>query len=548
VSAFEQGQASRRNGALACIWLIALLLYLPGFASLPPTDRDEARFAQASRQMRETGDLVDIRFQNEPRYKKPIAIYWLQAGAASLVGGPANRIWPYRLPSLISALLALAFLLRLGERLFDLRIGLIAALLLAASLLLGVEARIATTDAALLATSLASFDVLAAAYLGTAKRWSWIQFWVALGLGILVKGPVLPLILLSTVVTLAVADRRFRWLGALRAPLGVPLLLLIVGPWLIAIARASHGAFFAESLGHDFGAKLLDVEESHGAPPGYYAVTLWLTFWPGALLATAALPGIWRERRTSRFRFLLAWLVPAWILLELIPTKLPHYVLPLYPALALLTAAVFADPGRPLAEGWPRLWVVAGRAVWLALGLGLPAGLFFAEWYLGGGFDARGILTVVAVGAAMYATLKFLGRDDRDRGLATMLMASFALQLGGFGLMLPRFESIWLSREAARLVAKTSPCAAPVVAAAGYDEPSLVFLLGTKTRLGSPEEAARLLRSSSASNCVLALIDSKADPSFRNALGRQAPRMLGRISGLDYSDGRSLLLSLYAVP
>jgi 4-amino-4-deoxy-L-arabinose transferase-like glycosyltransferase len=246
VSALAAQLAARRNLALACVWLIALLLYLPGFASLPATDRDEARFAQASRQMRESGDLVDIRFQNEPRYKKPIAIYWLQAGAASLVGGPVNRIWPYRLPSLISALVALGFVLKLGERLFDRRVGLIAALLMAASLLLGVEARLATTDATLLATSLAGFDALAAAYLRAAKRWSWIQFWVALGLGVLVKGPILPLVLVSTVAVLAIADRQVRWLSALRPALGIPLVLLVVGPWLVAIAIASHGAFFAE--------------------------------------------------------------------------------------------------------------------------------------------------------------------------------------------------------------------------------------------------------------------------------------------------------------
>jgi 4-amino-4-deoxy-L-arabinose transferase-like glycosyltransferase len=539
--------AARRNLALACIWLIALLLYLPGFTTLPATDRDEARFAQASRQMRESGDLVDIRFQNEPRYKKPIAIYWLQAAAASLVGGPANSIWPYRLPSLISALIALGFVLRLGERLFDRRVGLIAALLLSASLLLGVEARLAKTDAALLATSLASFDALAAAYLGGTKRWSWIQFWAALGLGVLIKGPILPMLLISTLATLAIADRRIRWLGELRPALGIPLLLLLVAPWLVAIAVASHGAFFAESLGHDFAAKLLGGEESHGAPPGYYLVALSLTFWPGALLAIAAAPATWRQRSRPAFRLLLAWLVPAWILLELTPTKLPHYVLPLYPAVALLTAAIFADRARPLGAGWPSLLIVSGSVLWFAVGLGLPAGLIFLEWYLGGGFEVWGLVTMVLVGAAMYATLKLLERDDRELGLATLLAASLALQLGGFGLMLPRFDSIWLSREAARLVAESSPCASPLVATVGYEEPSLVFLLGTDTRLGNAEDAAHLLRASRGNGCALALIDSEADSAFRGALGGDRPRLLGQISGLDYSKGRKLRLILYAL-
>ena len=547
MSALASQLAARRSLALACVWLIAVLLYLPGFASLPPTDRDEARFAQASRQMRESGDLVDIRFQDEPRYKKPIAIYWLQASAASLVGGPANRIWPYRLPSLISALIALGLVLRLGERLFDRRVGLIAALLLAASLLLGVEAHLAKTDAALLAATLASFDSLAVTYLGAAKRWSWVQFWVALGFGVLIKGPILPLILISTLAALAIADRHLRWLVALRPALGVPLLLLLVAPWLVAIAIASHGAFFAESLGHDFAAKLLGGEESHGAPPGYYLVALSLTFWPGALLASAAAPRIWQERRRPAFRLLLAWLVPAWVLLELVPTKLPHYVLPLYPALALLTAAIFADCARPLGAGWPSLLIVAGSVLWLAVGLGLPAGLFFLEWYLGGRFEIWALVTIALAGAAMSATLKLLERDDRELGFAALLAASLALQLGGFGWMLPRFDSIWLSREAARLVAETSPCALPAVAAVGYTEPSLVFLLGTGTHLGSAQDAARLLRGSRPNGCALARIDSEADPSFRGALADDIPRVLGQISGLDYSNGRKLQLKLYAL-
>src|SRR6266404_674472 len=94
----------------AAAWLVALCLiaFLPGFFTIPPLDRDEARFAQATKQMLESGDYVDIRFQDESRYKKPVGIYWLQAGvvkAASALGVPRaqTRIWLYRIPSLIGA-------------------------------------------------------------------------------------------------------------------------------------------------------------------------------------------------------------------------------------------------------------------------------------------------------------------------------------------------------------------------------------------------------------------------------------------------------------
>src|SRR5437764_15305907 len=77
--------------AVAFLVLCALVLFLPGFFNIPPIDRDEARFAQATKQMVETCDLVDISFQDDVRYKKPVVIYWMQAaavGTASALGLP----------------------------------------------------------------------------------------------------------------------------------------------------------------------------------------------------------------------------------------------------------------------------------------------------------------------------------------------------------------------------------------------------------------------------------------------------------------------------
>ena len=95
--------------SLAFLLVCGLLLFLPGFFTIPPIDRDEARFAQATKQMVETGDFVDIRFQEDVRYKKPVGIYWLQGAAvetASALGLPRAqaRIWLYRVPSLVGAL------------------------------------------------------------------------------------------------------------------------------------------------------------------------------------------------------------------------------------------------------------------------------------------------------------------------------------------------------------------------------------------------------------------------------------------------------------
>src|SRR5579875_3816781 len=138
--------------AVALLLAFAALAFLPGFFQIPPVDRDEARFAQATKQMLETGQYVDIHFQDEVRYKKPVGIYWLQAAAVkagSALGVPEARttIWLYRLPSLFGATgavlltywTALAFVTR--------RSALVAALTMATAVLLGAEARLAKTDA-----------------------------------------------------------------------------------------------------------------------------------------------------------------------------------------------------------------------------------------------------------------------------------------------------------------------------------------------------------------------------------------------------------------
>src|SRR5438128_2926719 len=101
--------AASQARAITMLLLVSLLAFLPGFFAIPPIDRDEARFAQATKQMIETGDYVDIRFQDEVRYKKPVGIYWLQAGVVKVAGAigvprAQTRIWLYRIPSLIGAI------------------------------------------------------------------------------------------------------------------------------------------------------------------------------------------------------------------------------------------------------------------------------------------------------------------------------------------------------------------------------------------------------------------------------------------------------------
>src|SRR6185437_12974939 len=107
--------------------------------------------------------------------------------------------------------------------------------------------------------------------------------------------------------------------------------------------------------------KVTSAQEAHGAPPGYYFILFWVTFWPAATLAAMAVPSVWASRREKGARFLLAWIVPAWIVFELVITKLPHYVLPLYPAIAILIAGI-VEPHLLARERW----MTRGTSWWFA--------------------------------------------------------------------------------------------------------------------------------------------------------------------------------------
>jgi len=242
--------------------LLCAILYLPGLTTIPPIDRDEAYFAQSTRQMLETGDFVRPRFQNNDRYRKPIGIYWLQAAAVAALGQRDFRtIWAYRIPSVVGATLAVLTTYSIGKALFDSQTALLAGAILASSTLLMVQALLAKTDAMLLACIVAAQWPLSVVYLRheterAPARYAAL-FWTAQGLGILIKGPVAPLVSLLTVAALAA----MHWFDAtsppravlrnllrnLRLPWGIPLAIIIVAPWTIAIGISTNWSFFGQA-------------------------------------------------------------------------------------------------------------------------------------------------------------------------------------------------------------------------------------------------------------------------------------------------------------
>jgi 4-amino-4-deoxy-L-arabinose transferase-like glycosyltransferase len=529
--------------------LLCLVLYVPGLAAIPPLDRDEARFAQATRQMLETGDFIRIRFQDEARNKKPVGIYWLQAGAVAAFSTPESpEIWPYRLPSVLAATAAVLLTFAFGSRLLASQpAGFIAAVLMASALGLVVEAHLAKTDAALLATVVSGQGALGLVYAakraGRRVRWLPLVFWTAEAGAILLKGPPGPVLALLTVTCLAIADRDIRWIKGLRPLAGLCLTALIVAPWLIAVEGATEGSFVSDSVLHDLLPKLIGAHESHGAPPGYYLVLAVASFWPASLFLVPALSRGWRLRHAAAERFLLAWLVPAWAFFELVPTKLPHYVLPLYPALAMLVGGALTEGFAKSAAGRARLVASAAKVLWGAVTIALAAALIMLPPRFGGEVSPAAFVAAAVLLALALLLLFRDWRPVRAAGLVAALAACFTLPAALE--VVPRLDSLWLSRSAAALLARHPPRPGDAVLSVGYSEPSLVFLLGTATRLVTAAPGTGQL-----AGAGLALVSDRYDAEFQRSLAAHglSGRAIDQVSGLDYSaGGGKLVLTLYAL-
>jgi 4-amino-4-deoxy-L-arabinose transferase-like glycosyltransferase len=524
--------------------ILCLCLYLPGIAAIPVLDRDEARFAQATRQMLESGDFLHIRFQDEARNNKPAGIYWLQAAAVGAFSTPrSTAIWPYRLPSLVGAGFAVLVTFGLGRALFgEPRRAMIAAILLATALGTIAEAHIAKTDAALLAAIAAGQGALGLVYLRaragrTISPGVAAAFWLAEIAATLLKGPVGPGLAAVTATSLSIADRDANWLRGLRPIIGLAAAALVILPWLYTIERATEGQFLGQSLGHDFWSKVLGAQESHGAPPLYYLALAFLTFWPGSLYLAPAVVRGWAGRAQPVFRFLLAWLIPAWVVLELVPTKLPHYALPLYPALALLAAnagVAGLDGGR-----WANWARGAGRGIWLLATLLVAAALIALPLRFGDGVITAGVigagLLIVLAAALCYWRPRPIG------SVALLIAMALALIVPAAGFIVPGLDRLWLSRAAAALIVRHEPPVGTTLTVIGYTEPSLVFLLNNDFKAQTADVPVPVGGE--------ALVSSRDAAAFQHELAKDGvtARLIDEVHGIDYSNGQEMTLILYRI-
>ena len=574
-----QGATPRRGPLMVAVFVVlmaGLLCFLPGQTSIAPMDRDEARFAQSSKQMINSGDYITPRFQQDLRAKKPVGIYWMQSAAASIFG--SDTIASYRLPSFIGALLAAAGITVLASFFLPPFQAILAGLLLASSLVMVVESHLAKTDAMLTALIIIQQGILWR-ILNIARTGAYVSgkyavmFWGVMALAILVKGPIAPLIAFLTGLTILIVERRLDIFKPLRPVLGIVILTSLVMPWVLMVTSATDGAFLNIAIKGDLVNKLQSGQESHGAPPLTYLMLVVITFWPGSLFLARGITAIRQQWRDPNILFCLGWIVPFWVVLELTPTKLPHYNLPVFAALAIVSSLgamallppAKAKPTPPetnkpkdgqkngLAEfaskalvflrsvSLPRSVVLAWEYLFMAIGPILGIVVLYAASFAQGSRVMAGVALFASVLVSLAAP--WWQRGGSMRAIAIMITAAIGFHMALMGGVMPSLEKIRVSPRLHAEITALDP-APEVVIAAGYHEPSLVFIQGTDTLLFPPVDAALALAEAEGG---LALVESRAQDDFLKTAATIGLKLdvITTVKGYNISRGQNVSIDLY---
>ena len=339
-------------------------------------------------------------------------------------------------------------------------------------------------------------------------------FWASMAAGIMTKG-VTPIFVFATMITLSMTTGRagdlwrdwwkspgmgriihlpelvfglFRkgnwgWWRRLRPLTGLGVLILLVLPWFIAAWSATNGRLIGEMLFRNLVQRTSSGLQGHGEPPGFYLLVIWCIFWPwSVLLVPAAYHAIRRVRGKlvmsidpSPYQFILAWVIPSWVIFECIVTKMVEYILPLFIPLAILCADTLVQSWHRMTDVLSPKWFAAARWVWMAIWLGLALGAVVGGWMMFVPHHPQQFYHLVPLAAALVAT-GAAGAISWNRPAwpyVTVLCFGLTLMIADIST-LPSIKALQLGREAGQQLRRLR-AEGFELAAVGYTEPSLVF-------------------------------------------------------------------------
>jgi 4-amino-4-deoxy-L-arabinose transferase-like glycosyltransferase len=529
--------------------LLSLWLFLPGITHIPAFDRDESRFVQASKQMVETHNFEQINFQDKPRHLKPPGIYWLQAGATKVFAhGSLDNVWSYRVPSVLGGVLSVILLFGFFSKEIGRERAFLAAGVLASTLLLVLESHMGTTDAMLLACMVLMQGGLWKAYSsykasGKAPL-SWVcVFWLGMACGVFIKGTS-PLIGMLTIAGLCINERSIQFLKQVRPILGLIGLILVSLIWIIPFSQAGHSNFLWDMIHKDALPKVLGSAQGHGAWPGYFLVLLPLMFWPCSILLFRGFTLGWQRRKQVFYRFLFSWIIPCWIFIALVHTKLPEYALPIYPALALMVAALCVHKIK--LKGRLAKIDLAYRLVWLVLSIVIAFAFPVVSYLLLNRLAASSIALCVSVLLLGVMLFKLAGmRFYRSCILISLLGGVF---IYGFicQFFLEAMQPMWISQKVQAAIAgeSISLSATQPLYAADFTEPSLVFYLGThNVHFSSVSDIEGMMRDHKITYALLSVEHFEELKAYAKKHHYQV-KPLDFMQGFNYENGKKLNLVL----
>ena len=542
--------------------LIFLILagIFSGQNSIPPIDRDEARFAQASRQMAQSNDYINIKFQDEIRAKKPIGIYWLQAFSTKILG--LEDIGSFRVPSLLSSLISIIFVGLLTRLIFPLYQTIIVTLLFASSIAFMGEAHLAKTDATLLCLICIQQYFLLRLILdkdisSRVKYLYSIIIWVAFSFGVLVKGPISFAILIPTVILFCFFQKSIDLIKSLKPILGIVICAFIIFPWFFAIEEATQGEFLQKALEQDFFSKLKSGQEGHGAPPGTHLLFLSIAIWPIATFLPCLTLFCIQNKNNKVVQFLISWIVPFWIIIEIIPTKLFHYSLPVLPAITILAIGgmfQFKSNIKKIKNTSLKNLIYFSSVLFGFSGIILGIGYFYTSYKFNLDKDFSLIsltfliilitILVFLLSLLLIFNVKAVNKINNkyfNRIPLAIIALGAIFNIINYNFILPKLDYLFPSKIIAKKIDLIEP---ETITSSGYHEPSLVFLLNGNVLLSKPHEAAIFMAEGKKN---ISLIEKRSLRDFLESIEQLnlKVKIVDTIKGFNIAKGRHVEINIF---
>jgi 4-amino-4-deoxy-L-arabinose transferase-like glycosyltransferase len=523
---------------LICVGFTALYLLIAGSSTL--WDRDEPRYARVTVEMVESGNYLVPTFNGEAWFDKPILLYWLMSVPVRLLG--PNEI-ACRLPSVFGTAVTLLLTFFIGKKLFDAKSGLWAEAILATTLLMLFVGSSALVDGIAMPFIVGAMAIFIGRHGNKIRAFDAAAIGVLMGLGMLAKGPLglLPVFVMFVVLWFG----RENIGGFIRNLLWVCLAVVIAAGifllWAVPANRAADGELFRVFFGKHIVGRALSPMEGHGGNfllylPYYPAIIVagffpWVIFLPGAFSAIISK----RIGNAGARNILLSWIIVTVVLMTFAATKLPHYILFAWPAMAVIVGGVITATGKNIFNEQDRKWLRGGVWFLAPVGFGIAAGLIGVGHFIKSeGLIMPGFICG-AIALVMTIISCYLQVREKFSGTAKVVLAGVLILIIPllFGL-LPAVEAIKISPYIAKAIREKTGKEVPVVMYK-YTEPTLNFYVGRKiNRLKKENEVIEWLNQPT--QCVL-IIPRKDFEGIIQKTGAIAFEEIASKKGMNYSKG-----------